>query len=338
MSIRHTSIFFLIACLAFTPTPRYAGQSAVDSSMTNMVDDPMSSSANNLSYTDPYLDSVQIHHPPYPNYAESFEDPIFDNVDSEPNFPSYQDHFFHPVDGLQADVSIPDTTAREHRSIAAYLPLVLANHRIPTTVVYLPLVLDKQLISNRSDSTPKGMVHIVQAGDTLAAIAQRCNSTVSDIMRDNGLSEPNFIWIGQRLHIGSSCSAQDERSGSDRSTKDTPERWIEVVLSTQRTIAWQGDEQVRTMIVSTGTSRHPTVTGRFQVYAKFLSRTMSGPEYTLQDVPDVMFFYKGYAIHGTYWHSNFGQPMSHGCVNLSKADAAWLFRWAPMGTLVVVRD
>jgi lipoprotein-anchoring transpeptidase ErfK/SrfK len=48
-----------------------------------------------------------------------------------------------------------------------------------------------------------------------------------------------------------------------------------------------------------------------------------------------MFFYRGYSLHGTYWHSNFGTPMSHGCVNLSIADAKWLYEWAPMGTKVV---
>jgi lipoprotein-anchoring transpeptidase ErfK/SrfK len=49
-----------------------------------------------------------------------------------------------------------------------------------------------------------------------------------------------------------------------------------------------------------------------------------------------MFFYAGYALHGTYWHNNFGHPMSHGCINLTRADAAWLYSWTPMGTKVVI--
>jgi lipoprotein-anchoring transpeptidase ErfK/SrfK len=48
-----------------------------------------------------------------------------------------------------------------------------------------------------------------------------------------------------------------------------------------------------------------------------------------------MYFYRGYGLHGTYWHNNFGTPMSHGCVNLSTPDARWLFSWAPVGTKVV---
>jgi lipoprotein-anchoring transpeptidase ErfK/SrfK len=48
-----------------------------------------------------------------------------------------------------------------------------------------------------------------------------------------------------------------------------------------------------------------------------------------------MYFYRGYAIHGTYWHNNFGRPMSHGCVNMRTGDAAWVYNWAPIGTPVV---
>jgi lipoprotein-anchoring transpeptidase ErfK/SrfK len=55
---------------------------------------------------------------------------------------------------------------------------------------------------------------------------------------------------------------------------------------------------------------------------------MSGPGYYLPNVPYVMFFYKAYSLHGTYWHNNFGQPMSHGCVNLRTEDAQWLYEWS----------
>jgi lipoprotein-anchoring transpeptidase ErfK/SrfK len=90
------------------------------------------------------------------------------------------------------------------------------------------------------------------------------------------------------------------------------------------------------MVVSTGTASHPTPTGTFRVYAKYRAIAMSGPGYYLPGVPHTMFFYSGYAIHGTYWHNNFGTPMSHGCINLTKADAAWLYSWTPMGTKVVI--
>ena len=63
---------------------------------------------------------------------------------------------------------------------------------------------------------------------------------------------------------------------------------------------------------------------------------MTGPGYDLKDVPWVMYFYKGYSFHGTYWHTTFGQPMSHGCVNMITEDAKWLFDWAPKGTKVEI--
>ncbi len=113
-------------------------------------------------------------------------------------------------------------------------------------------------------------------------------------------------------------------------------RWIDVDLSAQRVTAYQGASPVRTFMVSTGTAAHPTVTGQFRVYVKLVATDMAGPGYYLPDVPYTMYFYRGYALHGTYWHNNFGTPMSHGCVNLSIPDAQWLFNFASVGTLVNV--
>jgi len=112
------------------------------------------------------------------------------------------------------------------------------------------------------------------------------------------------------------------------------ERWIDLDLSAQRLYAYEGNTVVASFIVSTGTSQTPTVTGQYYVYIKLLYTDMAGPGYYLPDVPYTMYFYKGYGIHGTYWHSNFGVPMSHGCVNMRTSEAAWLFNWASVGTLV----
>ena len=75
----------------------------------------------------------------------------------------------------------------------------------------------------------------------------------------------------------------------------------------------------------------------------------SPEDYELPGVPWTCFFHEaGYAFHGTYWHDNFGTPMSRGCINMRIDDAKWLFRWArPLheqdrvyspgyGTLVVI--
>lgn len=114
------------------------------------------------------------------------------------------------------------------------------------------------------------------------------------------------------------------------------EHWIDVNLSSQTAAAYDGETLVRTFVVSTGTAEHPTVTGQYNVYVKYRYADMAGPGYYLPNVPYVMYFYRGYGLHGTYWHSNFGTPMSHGCVNFSIDDAAWLFDFVSVGTLVNV--
>jgi lipoprotein-anchoring transpeptidase ErfK/SrfK len=113
-------------------------------------------------------------------------------------------------------------------------------------------------------------------------------------------------------------------------------RWIDVNLSQQMVYAYEGDTVVNSFVVSTGVAGTPTVTGRYKIYVKVRMQDMSGPGYHLRDVPYVMFFYGDYGLHGTYWHNNFGVPMSRGCVNLTIDDAAWLFSWASVGTVVEV--
>jgi lipoprotein-anchoring transpeptidase ErfK/SrfK len=114
------------------------------------------------------------------------------------------------------------------------------------------------------------------------------------------------------------------------------DRWIDVDLTNQMVYAYEGDVMVNSFLVSTGTWLTPTVTGEYKVYVKYRSASMSGPGYYLPNVPYIMYFYKSYGLHGTYWHNNFGTPMSHGCVNLRTDDAAWLFNWASVGTVVSV--
>lgn len=110
------------------------------------------------------------------------------------------------------------------------------------------------------------------------------------------------------------------------------ERWIRVDLSEQTVVAYEGKKPVRAFIVSSGLPGTPTVTGQFRIRTKVLEQTMSGGEgnyaYNLPGVKWVQYFYEEYSFHGTYWHNNFGHPMSHGCLNMTNADAKWLFDWA----------
>ncbi|WP_017653510.1 L,D-transpeptidase [Fortiea contorta] len=118
----------------------------------------------------------------------------------------------------------------------------------------------------------------------------------------------------------------------------TPTRRIEVDLSQQRLSAWEGDTLVYSYRISTGKRRTPTPIGRFRINSKYRINRMRGRGYDISDVPYAMYFYRGYAIHGAYWHNNFGTPVSHGCVNLRVKQARQLYKWAKIGTLVVVRQ
>lgn len=122
-------------------------------------------------------------------------------------------------------------------------------------------------------------------------------------------------------------------------TTNATDKRIEVDLTNQRVYAYEGNRKVFDFLVSTG-KWAPTPTGTFRIWVKVRSQKMSGGSkalrtyYYLPNVPYVQFFYnntiakmRGFSLHGTYWHSNFGHPMSHGCVNMKTEDAAMLFDW-----------
>lgn len=142
-------------------------------------------------------------------------------------------------------------------------------------------------------------------------------------------SQPQPTLGNNTAYYARSWEIENPQAGTDNF-------WIEVDLSEQLLNAWRGDNLLASFLVSTGTRSYPTVTGSYKVYAKYSKYTMAGPGYYLPDVPYSLFFYKGYSIHGTYWHDNFGTPMSHGCVNMTISDAAWIYDNAPIGTVVFV--
>lgn len=123
----------------------------------------------------------------------------------------------------------------------------------------------------------------------------------------------------------------------------TGEKWIEVGLASQTLTAWQGDFRVAEKTVSTGKPGFVTPPGTFFVNLKFetedMNTCLNDECWNIPDVPWVMYFtHDGVAFHGAYWHNNFGQPRTHGCVNLPVSAAKWLYEWAPMGTRVWIHD
>jgi LysM repeat protein len=189
-----------------------------------------------------------------------------------------------------------------------------------------------------------GYQHIVQPGETLMSIGYRYSVSWDELASLNGLPDPDLLSIGQQLTVPALRFAPPLPHGhlpfgpQTDSYSPAARKEIVVELDKQLARAYENGRLVRTVSVSTGLPQTPTVKGEFSIYVKYEAQTMSGPGYFLPDVPYVMYFYKGYGLHGTYWHNNFGQPMSHGCVNLPTADAEWFYAWAEIGTPVLVEE
>jgi hypothetical protein len=143
-------------------------------------------------------------------------------------------------------------------------------------------------------------------------------------------------------------------------------KWIEISISQQTLWAYQGGTLISSTLVSTGVDPNSTEQGLFHVRYKLETQDMAGTTnadgevvalgqeaaenagsgtevgetpYVVKDVPHVMYFdLDAEALHGAYWHNNFGHKMSHGCVNLPLDFATWLYGWAPLGTEVWVHE
>lgn len=118
--------------------------------------------------------------------------------------------------------------------------------------------------------------------------------------------------------------------------------WVDVSIQKQTLVAYEGKRAMFATLVSTGVdglmdpaTSKSTKTGIFHIVSKHLTATMNGDEpdgaYEMREVPWVQYFSEGYALHGAYWHDAFGEPRSHGCVNLSPIDARWLFHFTHPG-------
>jgi len=163
-------------------------------------------------------------------------------------------------------------------------------------------------------------------------IAQRTGKRVT--IEGRGYFETDEGW---RLR---DIDASVTRPGPAPKNLGPGEKWIDINLSQQSLIAFEGDKPVYATIVSTGrrndedkSKDHRTPQGEFRVREKHIAATMEddgasdGP-YSIQDVPWIMYFEGGYAIHGAFWHSRFGRERSHGCVNMTPHDAKQVFAWA----------
>ena len=176
--------------------------------------------------------------------------------------------------------------------------------------------------------------YTVTRGDTLSEIAQRYGTTTRQMLEDNGLTDAN-VRVGQELKIYPPANAATVFGVN---APEDGARRIVIDLSDQTLTAYQGDVVVLYTYVSTGKAATPTVPGEFAIYQKLDSQHMTGDDYDLPGVPWVMYYYDEFAIHGAYWHANFGIPTSHGCTNMSIPESKALYAWAPLGTPVTVQQ
>jgi hypothetical protein len=122
-------------------------------------------------------------------------------------------------------------------------------------------------------------------------------------------------------------------------------RWIEINLHEQTLSVYEESRLVFSTLTATGYDPYFTQPGLFQVREKKEFETMTGAfaagkadYYMLEDVPWTIYYDGPRAMHGAYWHVNFGYEVSHGCVNLSIGDAHWLYEWVNEGDWVYVHD
>lgn len=170
-----------------------------------------------------------------------------------------------------------------------------------------------------------------------------CNPT--DLSGEFQEGEILAFFEGKRIEAPGKLQTEEYVLG----TYSGEERWIEVDLSDQKLLAWEGNNLFLETSISSGLPWWPTPRGEFRIWIKLRATKMEGGQgrnyYYLPNVPYVMFFEnentpgrRGYGLHGTYWHNDFGRPRSHGCVNLPTSVAEKLYHWVDKGTRIVIHD
>lgn len=170
---------------------------------------------------------------------------------------------------------------------------------------------------------------------TRDAVPRQTQVRVLETSRAGGKT---WLRVGEQEWLAESELARPSQVARPAEVKDG-ERWFDVEIATQILTAYVGDRPVFATLVSTGRGREgtdlATPKGIHRIWVKLQSSDMDNLEnldrsetYAIQSVPWVMYFQKGYGLHGTFWHGAFGRVQSHGCVNLSPADAERLFDFA----------
>ena len=222
-----------------------------------------------------------------------------------------------------------------------------ASRRDPPPAPQQPATISSSSAAGDTLTAGERDQYIVQPGDYLSLIGNKLGTSWVAMAEINAIVNPNSLYVGMTLLVPNSDDllkyGSSYGNGRYALTSNHPGahrgvgREFVVVLSTQMAYAYEDGVLQRAALVSTGLPATPTVQGNYAIYRKRRSQHMRGPDYDLPNVEWVSYFYQGYALHGTYWHNNFGRPMSHGCVNMTNADAKWFYDFGKIGTPVHVQ-
>jgi lipoprotein-anchoring transpeptidase ErfK/SrfK len=192
--------------------------------------------------------------------------------------------------------------------------------------------LDHPAVPNEKLISPEGKVIVTKSKGVDGVKVADPNAPVTDVLEalangtDATITAPTEIDKFQVLETKVPSNYSDPEGA----------HWVEVNLSTQTATLWRGSTLDSSYTISSGLPDHPSDQGTFYVWYKTTKQTMSGPGYSTPNVPWNTFYNGDEALHGTYWHNNFGHPMSHGCINMRIPDAKYVYDFAPLGTRVVV--
>lgn len=206
------------------------------------------------------------------------------------------------------------------------LSIVADEATIQATVDALPAAVNRAPVNAESITNAGGEV----LEELTAGVTGRTLGDTSTVASD----------FAEQLEAGTAVQPLEVSEVPFAST--TLAREIDVNLATQTVSAIENGVVVDSWRVSSGAGEFPTNTGSFAVGWKTASQNMGNrdltqaPNYFQPDVKWVMYFNGDEALHGVYWHNNWGTPMSHGCVGMPESAAQWLYDWAPEGVNVYV--
>jgi hypothetical protein len=161
--------------------------------------------------------------------------------------------------------------------------------------------------------------------EQVATLAARTVVSVLEHSADGAYARVAEGWVSMRhLHLAAATAPPPEALEG--------ERWFDVDLLQQVLVAYEGMRPVYATLISSGRRAHSTPEGVFRIWIKFSETNMSGrmaqSSYRVAHVPWTQFFLGDFALHTAYWHDRFGQPASHGCINLAPRDARLLYGWS----------